>query len=230
MPDDNSIWGLPDQPMRPGGEGQFSEQVKYQPVGARLPEEVAGGIHCTGAIVLEGPEEFILDFVQGVTRPLRLGVRIVMPPRVMGQFVQALRENLRRYEELFGPPKPMPKPNVPRRPTVQEIYNDMKIAERQHAGTYANAVMIAHTPADFMLDFITRFYPTAAVASRVYVSASQVPHVLETLNNAFQQHMRRVQPRPPEGGPDQPGQAPTGPSDAPPAPPEAPPGTPEAGY
>ena len=59
------------------------------------------------------------------------------------------------------------------------------------SGVYANAVMIGHTPSEFWFDFITNFYPRSAVASRVYLSAQQVPALLQTLTTSYQAHQRK---------------------------------------
>ena len=169
----------------------------HAPVSARLPERVAPGVFCGGAIVLEGPEEFVIDFVQNLARPPRVAARVVVNAHVMGQLVQALRDNLQRYEQTFGPPKTPPKPNQDRRPTIREIYDELKLPDDQLSGVYATTVMIGHSPSDFFFDFITRFFPTAAVAARVYMSASQVPGLLETLTLSHQKYVRRSQPQAP---------------------------------
>jgi hypothetical protein len=203
---DNASGGPP-QPPPPANTG---EQVWHAPVSARLPERVAPGVFCMGAIVLEGPEEFVIDFVQNLARPVRIGARIIMAPRVLGQFVQALEENLGRYQQAFGPPKELPRPpQADRRPTIQEIYDELKIPEELLSGVYATTVMIGHSPAEFFFDFITRFYPTAAVAARVYMSAPQVPRVLESISTAlhrFRLRTQQQQPPPPAAAPPPPNQ------------------------
>ena len=201
---DNSSEGPPEQPSPQGGgeQGPFSEQLRHDPVGARVPERVAAGVFCTGAIVLQGPGEFLIDFVQSAARPPRVGARVVMNPRVMSQFVQALKDNLQKYEQRFGPPKPMPKPSPNRRRSIPEMYEDLKMPDEQLSGTYATTVMIGHTPAEFSFDFITRFFPTAAVSARVYLSASQVPRVLETLSSSFRNYLNQAQKGPGRNPPD----------------------------
>jgi hypothetical protein len=151
-------------------------------------------------IVVEGAEEFVLDFVQGLHRPPRVAARVVMTPNVAAHFVAALKENLQRYEQAFGPPKPLPQPPVERRPSVQEIYQDLRLPDEVLSGVYANTVMIGHSPSEFFLDFITRFFPTAAVSARVYLSASQVPKMLAALGSSVQNRLNRG-PDPKKGPP-----------------------------
>jgi len=191
-----------DSSQPPANPETYSEQVHHAPVGARLPERVAQGVFSTGVIVVEGPEEFVLDFIQGLTRPLRVAARVVLSPRVMWQFIGALRENLQRYEQAFGPPKPLPPATAERRPTIQEIYQELRVPDELLSGAYATTVMIGHSPSEFFMDFITRFYPTAAVSARVYMAASQIPRTLQALTTAYQNRVHRSQetrrPGPPE--------------------------------
>lgn len=181
----------PDPSQPPGNAGPYSQHVQHAPVGARLPDHVTPGVFCTGVIVMEGPQEFVLDFVQTLCRPPRVCARVVLTPSVMSLFVGALKENLQKYEHSFGPPKPMPLPNPERRPNIQEVYQDLKLPDELLSGVYANMVMIGHSPAEFSLDFITRFFPTAAVSARVFLSASQVPQVLNGLTNSLQNRLNR---------------------------------------
>ena len=181
----------PDPSQPSGSSGAHSQHVQHSPVGARLPEHVTPGVFCTGVIVMEGPQEFVLDFVQTLCRPPRVGVRVVLSPNVMSLFVGALKENLQKFEQAFGSPKPRPPPNTDRRPSIQEVYQDLKLPDELLSGVYANMVMIGHSPAEFSLDFITRFFPTAAVSARVYLSASQVPQVLNGLTTSLQNRLNR---------------------------------------
>ena len=51
--------------------------------------------------------------------------------------------------------------------------------------------MIGHSPAEFLLEFITRFFPTPAVSARIYVAASQVPQMLSGMLAAIQNRANR---------------------------------------
>lgn len=174
-------------------DGTFSQQVKYSQVAARVPEEVAPGVFSTGALVLQGPHEFIMDFLQRLSRPHQVIARIIMPHSVMPQFISVLQENLKRYEERFGPIQELPTPPTPQKPpTVDEIYEQLKLPDEQLGGTYSNGVMIAHTMTEFSFDFISNFYPRAAVTKRVFLSTPQVPRYLETMQRSYQQFQQRV--------------------------------------
>ena len=184
--------GASDHSQPEGQGGAFSQQFQHTSVGARLPERVAQGVFSTGVIVMEGSDEFVVNFFQGLNRPPRVATRVVMSPNVMGQFINALRENLQRFEQAFGPPKSLPtQPSGEHHPSVQDIYQDLRLPDDMLSGCYANTVMIGHSPSEFFFDFITRFYPTAAVSARVYLSASQVPQMLSALNTAMKNRSNR---------------------------------------
>ena len=176
-----------------GGGGTFSQEVRHAPVSARVPERVARGVLSTGVLVLDSPNEFVLDFMQGLTRPFQVAARVVLTPTVMEQFVHALRENITKYEQRFGPPPTMPKPPTDRRPTLQEIYEDFKLPDEIMSGTYANAVMVGHSPAEFFFDFITNFFPTSAVSCRVFMSAAQIPRTMEAMGSSLTRFQARMQ-------------------------------------
>ena len=174
---------------------------------ARVPDHVAGGCFSTGVIVMTGPNEFIIDFLQTIGRPHRVASRIVMPHAVMPQFIEALDKNLSIYRDRFGdppaPPKNLQNPND-RRPTPQEIYDDLKIPDEVLSGSYANGVMIGHGASEFGLDFLTSFFPQSAVSCRVFLAAGQVPRLLESLTGSFrqlQQQRGQLPPPPPASQP-----------------------------
>ncbi|MEM1224741.1 MAG: DUF3467 domain-containing protein [Planctomycetota bacterium] len=160
---------------------------------ARVPDDVAGGCFSTGAIVMTGPSEFVVDFLQTIGRPHRVARRVIIPHPVMPQFIDALTKNIEIYRDRFGEPAaPTPPPNPDaRRPSPQEIYDDLKLPDEVLSGTYANGVMIGHGATEFGLDFLTSFFPQSAVSSRIFLSAGQVPRLLESLKGAVKQLQQR---------------------------------------
>lgn len=177
----------------PGG-GAHNEQVRVQHVSARVPERVSRGAFSTGAIVMTGGTEFILDFIQNLSTPPSVTARIVMPHATLPQFIEALRKNLDIYRQRFGEPPALPAGPAPaRQPSAQEIYDELKLSDDLLAGAYANGVMIGHTPSEFKFDFLTNLFPTSAVSARVFMSVPQVPRLLQSLQSTFQQFQQRVQ-------------------------------------
>jgi hypothetical protein len=158
-----------------------------------VPEKVAKGVFSTGVIVIDGPYEFVLDFVMGLVQPRQVVARVVMHPAVVEQFVNAIRDNVSKYESRFGPIPQLPKPTPPPKPpSIQEIYDDLKMGDDVHHGAYANAVMIGHGASEFTFDFITRFFPNAAVSTRVFLAAPQVPRMAESLSISLNRYKQRV--------------------------------------
>jgi hypothetical protein len=193
----------PKKPQQPGELG-FTQEIQHSQVSARVPEKVGRGVFSTGAMVFQGAHEFVIDFVLRMAHPHQIVARVVLPPSIMPSIINALRDNLNNYTSKFGPPPPLPAPPVPpAAPSIEEIYSQLKLPDDQLSGVYANAVMIAHSPAEFYFDFITNFYPRSAVSARVYLSAPQIPGLLNTLSRSFQQYQQKLaqQPRPPENRP-----------------------------
>ncbi len=124
----------------------------------------ARGVFSTGVLVQDGPGEFVLDFLQGLARPPAIVARVVLSPLAMVSFVNSLKENLGNFTKTFGTPQPLPKPPTQNRPTIQELYEHFKLPEELMSGVYSNSFLIAHAPSEFVFDFITGFFPTAAVA------------------------------------------------------------------
>lgn len=177
----------PNQPL--------SEKLSHAPVGARVPDRVAAGVYSTGQVVLDSPKEFVIDFLQGLTRPYRVNARVVVAPETMTELINALKDNLQKYTDAFGKPPPAPpRPPNERRMGVQEIYDNFKMPEELLSGCYANSVLIGHSPSEFFFDFITGFFPTAAVSARVFLAAPVVPRFLGTLEGAYLQYASRLKP------------------------------------
>src|SRR3982751_4318477 len=89
-PDDQNPGGPnPNQPQPEGNSGQFNQRIAHAPVTARVPEKVSRGVFSTGVIVIDGPFEFVLDFVMGLVQPRQVVARVVMSPVVVAQFVNA---------------------------------------------------------------------------------------------------------------------------------------------
>ena len=76
MPDQRS----PDDssgPQPPHGEdGPFCEEVQHSQISAVVPERVARGVFSTGAVVVQGPHEFILDFLLRMSQPQQVAARV----------------------------------------------------------------------------------------------------------------------------------------------------------
>ena len=199
-------------PANPEGKPEPEpQQVQMSTATARVPGQVGDGVFSTGTIVMTGPNEFVVDFVQQMGQPSRVVSRVVIPLAVMPQFITALEQNLAKFEQQFGAPPKVPQPENPQRPTIEQIYEQLKLPDEMLSGTYANAVLIRHSAAEFSFDFITSFYPHASVASRVFLSVPHVVPMLDSLKKNMQQLQGRAaeqqrklkQQPPPEANDDQ---------------------------
>lgn len=74
----------------------------------------------------------------------------------------------------------------PPQPSIDDIYDDLKLPESVAMGRYANAVMIRHSGTEFCFDFIANFYPRSVVTARVYMAAPHVPPVLASILRSLQ--------------------------------------------
>lgn len=204
---------MTDQPHPDGppddipGEGPHSQEIRHSHIGALVPAHVAKGVFTTGAVVLQGQHEFIVDFLLRMQQPQQVVARVVMPPVVVNQFILALKENIQRYEDRFGPvqmPANQGAVPPPQRQSAQELYETLKLGDDVQSGTYANAVMIGHSPTEFSFDFITTFFPRSAVSQRVFMATANAKRLLDSLNHSFQQFQQRLKnpPPPPPDGPD----------------------------
>lgn len=95
---------------------EMQEQEQNQ-LNLELTDEVAEGHYCNLAMIAHSNAEFVLDFIRmmpGLPKA-RVKSRIVMTPEHAVRFMNALQENIARYEETFGPIKNHPggQPNMP---------------------------------------------------------------------------------------------------------------------
>lgn len=173
-----------------------SQQVRAQHITARVPDAVRRGVFSTGMILITGPSEFVIDFVQNIGQPAAVVARVVIPHAALPQFIDALRKNWEMYVQRFGTPSEPPRvPANPqqRRPSIQEIYDELKLPDDLLSGAYANGLMIGHTASEFKLDFLTNMFPHSAVSCRVFMAAPQIPRTIESLHATQVQFQQRIQ-------------------------------------
>ena len=173
----------------------YVQPFNHQPVGARVPERVSRGVYSTGQVVLDSPKEFVIDFLQGLTRPYQVVSRVVLTPQTVAELSDVLGKNVEAYTKNFGAPPAVPGPPPKNRPTLQEIYENFRLPEELLRGTYANSVMIGHSPTEFFMDFISGFYPTSAVAARIFMPVQQIPRFQAALNSSLENHRQRFRKR-----------------------------------
>lgn len=210
----------PPSPEGPSGAASGeppTQDVQFSPATARIPEKISRGVLSTGALVMQGAHEVVVDFLLWLAPPHHLAARIILPLTLMPSLLRALDDNLARYRSRFGPPpSPPPPPPGSTAPKVEELYARLKLPDDMLGGVYANGVMITHSVAEFCLDFIFNGYPRSVVVSRVYLSSFHVQRFVDALRRVHGQMVARQVGGPvmlPPGA--TPVNLPAGPADAP---------------
>jgi len=82
----------------------MSDQPVQQQINIELGEKEAEGIYSNLAIITHSPAEFVIDFTRvlpGVPKA-RVHARIIMTPQHTKMLMNALRDNVEKYEKKFG--------------------------------------------------------------------------------------------------------------------------------
>jgi hypothetical protein len=198
----------PEKGPQHAGGNTYQQELQHSPVTARVPDAVGRGVFSTGAIVMHGAHDFLIDFIQSLAAPRRVVARIILPPTVIPLFVGALEDNLGKYTRSFGdlprmPAAPAAGPGgqpapPPPPPPIMDVYEQLKLPDEMLGGTYANTVVISHSPAEFCFDFIGSFYPRSVVTCRVYMATPHVPELFDSLKRSLEQYRQKMnQPRSP---------------------------------
>jgi hypothetical protein len=71
----------------------------------------------------------------------------------------------------------------------QQQQMQVKVTDEVLAGVYANMAQVAHTPEEFVIDFMNLFPPSGIVTSRVIVSPQHMKRIIA----ALQDNLKRYQ-------------------------------------
>lgn len=87
-----------------------------------LPEEIAEGVYSNLALINHSPSEFVVDFIRMVPNVPKAKVksRIILTPQHAKRLLNALTDNVRKFEENFG------KIDDPKTPTLPMSFNTPK--------------------------------------------------------------------------------------------------------
>ena len=85
------------------------EAMEHDPnqINVELTEEMAEGVYCNLAMIAHSHSEFVLDFIRimpGVPKA-KVKSRVVVTPEHAARLLNALRENIERFEASYGPIK-----------------------------------------------------------------------------------------------------------------------------
>ena len=93
----------------------MAEQNKDGQINIELSEEMAQGVYSNLVAINHSPTEFVLDFIQmmpGVPKA-KVQSRVILTPEHAKRLLQALGENVSRYEQNFGDVQTPEPPQVP---------------------------------------------------------------------------------------------------------------------
>lgn len=80
------------------------EEKRDNQVNIELTEDIATGVYSNLAIITHSPTEFVSDFIQmmpGMPKG-KVRTRVIMTPQNAKRLLQALQENVQKYEQTFG--------------------------------------------------------------------------------------------------------------------------------
>lgn len=89
---------MPDEPKNKAPQNQ--NQINIE-----LSEEIAEGIYSNLAMIAHSNSEFVIDFIRlmpGVPKA-KVKSRIVITPEHAKRLLNALKDNIEKYESSFGP-------------------------------------------------------------------------------------------------------------------------------
>ena len=85
----------------------MADQKDKQQINIELSEEIAEGEYVNLAMIAHSSSEFVIDFIKmmpGVPKA-KVKSRIVITPEHAKRLLLALKENVDKYEDAFGPVK-----------------------------------------------------------------------------------------------------------------------------
>jgi hypothetical protein len=83
---------------------------KQKEIRVNFPKELAGGAYSNNMVVSHTKEEFIMDFLMVAPPSGTVTSRIIVSPGHIKRIVNALQENMSRYEQQFGSIQPAEEP------------------------------------------------------------------------------------------------------------------------
>ena len=91
------------------------DKSKENNINIELDESIAQGLYSNLVIVNHSPTEFVLDFINVMPGAPKAKVRsrIILTPEHTKKFINALDENLNKYEKSFGKIKNFQKEVIP---------------------------------------------------------------------------------------------------------------------
>jgi len=81
------------------------DKKQQRRINMELGEKEAEGIYANMAMITHSPSEFIIDFARLMpgSAKSKVQARIIMTPQNLKSFHKALEDNIRKFEEQYGP-------------------------------------------------------------------------------------------------------------------------------
>ena len=67
-----------------------------------FPPQLQGGVYANNMVITHTKEEFILDFMMVAPPTGTVTARVILSPGHIKRVLEALRENISKYENIFG--------------------------------------------------------------------------------------------------------------------------------
>jgi hypothetical protein len=84
--------------------GDNNNQEFQNQINIELTEEIAEGVYSNLAMIAHSNSEFVIDFIRlmpGVPKA-KVKSRIIITPEHAKRLLSALKDNVKKYEEVFG--------------------------------------------------------------------------------------------------------------------------------
>jgi len=75
---------------------------QQQEVKVNFPNELKGGVYSNNMFVTHTKEEFVMDFLMIVPPMGAVTSRVIISPGHMKRIINALQDNVKKYETKFG--------------------------------------------------------------------------------------------------------------------------------
>lgn len=85
-----------------------SNSPKKSQINIELSEEIAEGVYVNLATIAHSNSEFVVDFIRLMpgTHKAKVKSRVIITPEHAKRLLYALKDNIDKFEEAFGPIKP----------------------------------------------------------------------------------------------------------------------------
>jgi hypothetical protein len=80
----------------------MSNGPEVKEIKVSFPQELQGGVYANNMVVTHTKEEFVLDFLMVVPPAGAVTARVIVSPGHMKRILEALRDNVSKYEKTFA--------------------------------------------------------------------------------------------------------------------------------